>query len=333
MKLSIWQKRVLRILASIAIVVGIFWFIPFHEVVRAFHGLRLEYVAIALVANLISGYLEGVQLWILLKQAKVPTTLWTVMETKMTTRFYGQFLPSELMAAGVKFYRLAEPTRQWGEVVATLVFFRVVNMGTLTLVGLVFWLIEMPEGPGRWIGVILVAMLLLLVFVHLILSSPRLARAAKRLHKTRWLSWLKGRLVDKVKKLTRVTIESYRLFHDSALVVILLAIVRHAVGIVSFWILALSLGISLSFLTIGWIRVVLHAIMNVPITLGGIGVREGSLVLLLKEYGVSGGDAVALAFLLVVLTLVQNSTGGILELRNLLRSESKDPTPPVNAPP
>lgn len=327
MKLTKWQKRTLRILASIALVVGIFWFIPIHEVIESFRRVRVEFILAGLVLNLLSAWLEGVQLWILLKRAAVPSGLWDVFETKMITRFYAQFLPSELMAASVKFYRLAEPTKQWGEVMAALVFFRVINMGALTLLGLAFWAVEMPAGPGRWIGVVLIAMTLLLLAVHFFLSSRRVARFGKRLLQTRWFAWFKGKLVDKVKEFTNKTIESYRLFHGAAVTIILLAIVRHAIGIFSFWIVALALHVELSFLTIGWIRVVLHAIMSLPISLSGIGVREGSLVLLLAEYGVSGADAVALAFLLFVINLAQNSLGGMFELKNMVWPRSGPDAP------
>jgi uncharacterized protein (TIRG00374 family) len=322
-KLSKWQKRLLRIVASVALVAGIFWFIPFREVIESFRKVRIEFVLIGFFLNLLSAWLESIQLWILLKRASVPAGLWVVFETKMTTRFYAQFLPSELMAASVKFYRLAEPTKQWSEVMAALVFFRVINMGVLTLLGLAFWVLEMPEGPGRWIGVILGAMTLLLLAVHAALSSPEVARFGQRLLKTRWFAWFRGKLVDKVKAFTNKTIESYRLFHASTLAITLFAVVRHAIGIFSFWIVALALNVELSFLTIGWIRVVLHAIMSLPISLSGIGVREGSLVLLLAEYGVSGADAVALAFLLFIINLAQNSLGGIFELKNLVRPRPK----------
>jgi uncharacterized protein (TIRG00374 family) len=323
-KLLKWQKRLLRIVASIALVVGIFWFIPFQEVVESFRKVRIDLVAFAFALNLVSAYLEGVQLWILLRRAAVPTGIWNVFETKMTTRFYAQFLPSELMAASVKFYRLAEPTKQWSEVMAALVFFRVINMGVLTLLGLAFWAIEMPKGPGRWIGLVLIAMTLLLLAIHLSLSSTRVARFGKHVLATRWFAWFKGKLVNKIKDFTNKTIESYRLFHASALTISLFAVARHAIGIYSFWLVARALDVDLSFLTIGWIRVVLHAIMSLPISLSGIGVREGSLVLLLHEYGVSGADAVALAFLLFVINLAQNSLGGIFELKNMIRPKAGD---------
>ena len=327
MKLTKWQKRILRVVASIALVIGIFWFIPFQEVIESFRKVRLDYVILGFALNLISALLEGVQLWMLLQRAAVPATVWSVFETKMTTRFYAQFLPSELMAASVKFYRLAEPTKQWSEVMAALVFFRVINMGALTLLGLGFWILEMPQGPGRWIGVVLIAMTMLLLAVHAALSSPQVARFGKRVLQTRWFAWLRGKLVDKIKAFTGKTIASYRLFHASTLAITLFAILRHAIGIYSFWLVARALGIELSFLTIGWIRVVLHAIMSLPISLSGIGIREGSLVVLLHEYGVSGADAVALAFLLFIINLAQNSLGGIFELKNMIRPKPRDDAP------
>lgn len=118
--------------------------------------------------------------------------------------------------------------------------------------------------------------------------------------------------------------DSYRLFGNTIYPIILLALTRHILGIVSFWLVAMALDLHISFLTIGWIRVVMHALLMLPISLAGIGVREGSLVVLLQEYAVLPNEAVALAFLLFVVTLLSNSTGGLFEIRNLLSPRPAD---------
>jgi uncharacterized protein (TIRG00374 family) len=319
LKLTKWQSRILRIGGSVALVVGIFWFIPIAEVIASLRKVHLGYVAAGFALNMMNSYGEAIQLWLLLKRVAVPATLWTVFETKMTTRFYGQFLPSEFMAAAVKFYRLAGPTQQWGEVVAALVFFRLVNMAALALLGFTFWAIELPTGPGRWIGLVLIGALLALVVMHFVLTNPRLRQNAAWLMSTRMFAWLKGRFVDKVTKISGTMLDSYRRFGNVVWPIIGLAVARHLLGIVSFGLIALSLDIHLSLLTIGWIRVVLQAIMTLPITLSGIGLREGTLVILLQEYGVSASDAVALAFLVFAIGLLVNSLGGILEFKNFIR--------------
>lgn len=99
LKLGKWQKRILRVLGSAALVVGIFWFIPLQDVVVALREANVWYAVGSFVLTQVIAYLEGIQLWLLLRRARVPVSAWDVFETKMITRFYGQFLPSELMAS------------------------------------------------------------------------------------------------------------------------------------------------------------------------------------------------------------------------------------------
>jgi uncharacterized membrane protein YbhN (UPF0104 family) len=217
-------------------------------------------------------------------------------------------------------HRLAAATGQWGEVTAALAFCRVVSMLVLVLLGLLLWTIEMPTGPGRVVGYILAGMSADLLAAHFTVQSTVATRYGKRLLRMRGFNWLKGKLFDKVMRLGRTTVASYRLFGSAIYPIIGLALARHLLGIVSFMLVALSLDLHISFMTIGWIRVVMHALLMLPISMAGIGVREGSLVVLLQEYAVSPNDAVALAFLLFIVQLLSTSTGGLFEVKNLLGS-------------
>jgi hypothetical protein len=318
LRLKKWQSRALRLIASAVLLGALFWYVPFSAVIDALRSVKLPYAAAALAVMLITAYLDALALWLPLDRASVPGSKWAVFEIKMITRFYGQFLPSELMASAFKLHRLAGPTKQWGEVAAALAFCRVVSMLVLVMLGLVLWMIEMPSGTGRWVGFLLGGMFLGLLVVHFSVASEVMNRYVRQILSMRGLGWLRGRLYDKMMTVAQTTVDSYRLFGKSVYPIIALALSRHVMGIVSFGLTALSLDIRLSFLTIGWIRVVIHALLMLPISLAGFGVREGSLVILLQEYSVSPDDAVALAFLLFALTLLANSTGGLFEVRNLL---------------
>ncbi|HEX9706188.1 MAG TPA: lysylphosphatidylglycerol synthase transmembrane domain-containing protein [Steroidobacteraceae bacterium] len=320
MTLTRWQKGALRLIGTIALIAGIFWFIPFREVLTALRNVHLGWIAVAFALNLVVAALEALQLWLLLNRAGISVAPWPVFETKFIARFYGQFLPSDLLASAVKLQILAGPTRQYGEVTAALVFCRVVNTLGLLLLGLVLWTIEWPTGPGRWIGIVMFGMLASLFLAHLALASRAVNRHAGRILATPVFAWLKGKVMDKVGRFMRTMAESYRLFDNMVWNITFVSLVRHVVGILSFACAALALDIHLSLVTIGWIRVVIQALMMLPIHLSGIGVREGSLVILLQEYSVPAGDAVALAFMLFVIYLVGNSMGGLFELKNLLRA-------------
>jgi hypothetical protein len=57
----------------------------------------------------------------------------------------------------------------------------------------------------------------------------------------------------------------------------------------------------------------------IPISISGLGVREGALLFLLKPYGVWGEEALALSLIIFGITvLLIGAIGGLLEGRKLL---------------
>jgi glycosyltransferase 2 family protein len=60
-------------------------------------------------------------------------------------------------------------------------------------------------------------------------------------------------------------------------------------------------------------------ITMIPISISGLGVREGSLILLLKPYGIGNDDAVAFSFFIFTITVVMIGViGGLFEGRRFL---------------
>ncbi|HVE77813.1 MAG TPA: lysylphosphatidylglycerol synthase transmembrane domain-containing protein [Gemmatimonadaceae bacterium] len=319
MRLRTWQAWLLRLVGTAGLLVGIFWFIPFAEVAGVLQQVKPGYVAAGFAVELTGIYVQAFQLWLLLRRQGLPVGPWQILEINMITRFYGQFLPSELLAGAVKLHRLAGPTKQWGEVVASLTLLRLVTMMVLVLLGLLLWAVEMPSGPGRWAGLVLAGVAAALALAHVVLVSSTASRMAQRLVPRRGLSWLEGSLVDRGRGLIRTTVASYRLSSGAVISLGALAVLRHGLGMLSYGLFALALGVHLSYVSIGWIRSVIQVLLMLPISVGGIGVREGSLAVLLQEYGVPASKAVAIAFLLFAVGLVSNGLGGVLEIRNVLR--------------
>lgn len=87
-----------------------------------------------------------------------------------------------------------------------------------------------------------------------------------------------------------------------------------AAGAYSF---ARALDLDLGFLTVAWMRVAVHAVMLLPISIAGLGVRESTLVLLAAPYGLTASEAVAWSFLMFAGTLLAALLGGLNEARGL----------------
>ncbi len=78
----------------------------------------------------------------------------------------------------------------------------------------------------------------------------------------------------------------------------------------------ISIRIDLALSVVVWITSIVTLIQLIPITVSGLGVREGALFFLLSKYDIPGSEALALAFLLFAIATMISLVGGILEARN-----------------
>ncbi len=74
---------------------------------------------------------------------------------------------------------------------------------------------------------------------------------------------------------------------------------------------------------LGWVRTVLVVVLMLPISWSGFGVREGSLILLLRPYGVLPEAAVGLSLLIFFRGALRALVGGLVETRSQFRSRSQ----------
>jgi hypothetical protein len=88
----------------------------------------------------------------------------------------------------------------------------------------------------------------------------------------------------------------------------------HVLGVLLYLMLAASLKVEISFVSIGWIAMATTLVTMVPVTVSGLGLREGTLVYLLSLYGVAAADAMALSLLYFAARfLVMGLAGGLIE--------------------
>lgn len=82
--------------------------------------------------------------------------------------------------------------------------------------------------------------------------------------------------------------------------------------VVYYFVLAWSVGIELSFLTFVFVVPVAILVTMIPITINGLGLREGIWAGLLGLHGIATEQAVALAWLVYGLILLQGLVGGVV---------------------
>jgi hypothetical protein len=95
---------------------------------------------------------------------------------------------------------------------------------------------------------------------------------------------------------------------------LLLGVIFQLLCSVVIWLLANNLGMSLRFIEIFWISSVLSIAIFLPISIAGIGVREGTLIGLLGLFSISNDKAMALSLLLFAVQISGGIIGAIFEI-------------------
>jgi|SRR3989344_5688537 len=90
-----------------------------------------------------------------------------------------------------------------------------------------------------------------------------------------------------------------------------------AVGIVALF--AQSLGIPISFQDLLWIFGVVSIAVLLPVTIAGLGIREGTFIGILSWFSVVPELALALSFSVFSLQVFAAAIGGLIELRSLTK--------------
>jgi len=305
----------LRLSVTVGILSYLFRRVPISDVMAAMATAHARSLLLAFVLCVLTHFIAGYRLMLLTDRQGISVSTAQAVEINLAAIFYGLSLPGGNLTGGViRFYRLAGQERKMAKAFAALACDRVVATVTLCLLGIVFWMVNRPPESG-YIGLSMVAVLGGLIISALLLAQGGVA------------DWFddyleRGRGVFFFSKVMRLssTLARYRdLSLKSVALILVLSMASHLLGILAWYLLGISVKVDLSLATMGWVRSAVLLITLVPISISGLGVREGAVVFLLEPYGVSRAKRMAFSFLVFGVTvLTMGALGGLLEGRRTL---------------
>lgn len=271
---------------------------------RANMGLMAVAVGLLLAERILS-----VIKWLLLLRAKGSRiTFWRLLVINYIGGFWGLVLPSSVSADIVRGYYLAKSTANVSLAVTSMLVDRL--MGALSLVFLgcfSAWMV------GDTFG---------LVHVRLIAASMAVACAlgVALLYHDGFIRWVDRRIIRqvarwKVIRPVRQWIAScfeYRQYPNTLVASFLLTVFVQMLRVMVFYAVAVSFGIRVP-VTYYFIFVpLIMLLIMLPVSINGIGIREGSFVVFFALVGVPSSEAFIISFAVSVLTTLMTAVGGII---------------------
>jgi uncharacterized protein (TIRG00374 family) len=260
---------------------------------------------------------------ILLRAAGLNERLLRLIRMNLVGGFYSLILPGEETGQLAKGVILARHTR--GDAVAASIVVDEI-LGTLSVFGIALVALALTQPFPLKLPIALALGIMLAGFLCLlaIALSPQVHGLARLV-----IEWLAGRL-----RLVRFQawlepfwdrLAEYHRRPWPLLAAFLITVAAHLLADVSVLATMNSVSANVPYLDVLWIYAAISALVTIPITVSGFGIREGANVVILGQLGVPPDRALAISLLAFAIGFVWSLPGAALQFG----IRSKLPAPPA----
>ncbi len=305
------KGNLLRLAVTIALLALVLSRVDREELSLAGSEVRVLLLFAAYALNLVMVFLNTYRWQILVRPLGASVGLLRLTSYYFVCMFFNNFMPTSIGGDVIRVLDLARDTGERSSAMASVLVERLLGLYVLLPISIAAFLYLHPTLPER--GSFLAAeaaMAVLFVAGTLAIRRSTLRRAEPLLKPF-------APLLDRMDARRRAGrlydfLDAYKKHLGAVLAAFLLSLLSRSVWVFSCWILAESLGIHLSVAHFFLLMPLVEIGRMIPLSLAGIGIREGVMLLLLRLFGVSDTRAVLLAFLIYGIFVVNGLIGGIV---------------------
>lgn len=293
-----WLVPAAKTLVSLCLIGWFFTLVDPLEVLSVIGRAQIGLLSLALATMLVAFLLSVVKWQRLLKSSGIEARLGELVRYYLIGVYSNNFLPTSIGGDAIRVWLLTRKYERGAAGVASVLAERLSGLlalllvtGVLSLRGTLF--------PGQvWMGGALILLVMALVMATKLAGSRHIPDFVPAV--------LRDRLISLFSSLGQYC-------SDRGLLLVLAwtsAIYPLLIALIYFW-SSRSIGIEVSLSDLAVITSLVTLLTLVPISLNGLGIREGGFVFFLGQIGIARAEALSLSLLVFGLTLLFSVAGGI----------------------
>ena len=306
----------IRLGVSVGLLIYLINILDWNRSIYALNHSNIVFLTIAPCLFIIGYGLASLRWKVILSENSIIYSFRETISTYMIGGFYNVFFPGAIGGDLIRIWRCAEQSRaDYVTVTLTVILERTMGLIALLSIAHIAYLILIRKysffffGPelNTYIG--LSSVLITAVLIIALTFRRGISRRIPLEFESRFFKFLSNCLK---------TILGTRL--KILFIIFILSISFQFIDIVITYLIAKAIGIVIPFVAVAAIVPVVYLMTILPISLGGLGVREGTLVILLSRFGIIPSDAIMLSFLIYFMRISVGACGGLIELHELLKN-------------
>lgn len=313
------QTRNVRILISAGLIAFILFRLDLSRTLNTLLSVRWDYMVAALATFAASLVLGNVQWARLLSLQGIKLPFRQTLSFYFVGAFFNNFLPANIGGDIVRVYDVYRESRMPHRAIAATVtdrLFGMVALGLLAMpaglyVALRYESLALERGFGLWSLAIVVGFMIILSVSCLLILSRSLARAVERIVRPLLIRGTRERF-----KRVYESFYSYRASMASLPAVLAVAIVVQALRVLVHFEVSEAMGLGIPLIYFFLFVPVIAIFIALPISIGGLGVREGLGIFFFCRAvpSLDSEQAFTMGFLAYVVGVVVSLAGGVIYL-------------------
>jgi hypothetical protein len=291
------------------------------KVLSELSSARPGFLVLAVVVFLLSNLLGAFQWGLLLRVQGIRIPFGKVFSLYQVGVFFNNFLISNIGGDVIRVYDVRKIAGDGSSAFAATFLDRFIGLFSLICVSIATYIVAPGFAASRSIGGLIVLLGMLLVGAGVLMLSNRLGGAFEA-----FLLKLFPRSVGARISRTRRSFYLYRSHHGTLVLACLVSVVVQLLRVALHYAAGLSLGVSVGFEYFLIFIPLIAIVASIPISFGGIGVRENFGVFLFQRVGLAPTTAFSMEFLAYLMGLVGSVAGGVIfVLRGTARRRDAEP--------
>ena len=307
--------RFLRIAGTTALLVyvlhkaGLFEPQGWHNLFGAFAHASLFLILASIGAGVLTNISSAIKWYMLSRARGLPVSLWRLWAYYMVGKFFNLVLPSSIGGDVIRMHQLGRYTGRYAEATAAVFVERFSGLATLVVLALFAVAINLDRFNLPWLTVGLGCGALAMGLICWVIIDRRPFKLMQRLVGKRLP--LLDKFFIKIGKF-RQAVLAYKHNPGALWWALINSLIFYFLAVINVWVSVLAFNAQISFIsTLVAVPVILF-IMNLPFSIGGIGLMEFAYSFTLGLFGVNPTVAISTALLMRAKTILDAGIGSFL---------------------
>lgn len=279
------------------------------ELIEMLKNARFDILLLSLAVGILINMSSALKWYMLVRAKGIIAGYWRIFCYYLIGQFYNQILPTSVGGDVVRSYQLGKYAGRQADALASVFVERYSGVLVLLLVASIAVISQLALFGVKFVLFSLFGFSCVLGIVAWMLLDHRFYLWVRR-HTVASLPF-SGKIFDKLDKLLD-SINVYRQNRAALMWAVINSLVFYFIAVVNVYVTCLVFDLNISFVDMLVATPIIMLIMNIPISIGNLGLMEFAYISIFQLLGYSPALALSVALLMRVKSLFDAAIGGVM---------------------